>query len=277
METMTDREQRVDQIRRSRSPCSEPGFQAHLDGRPGRGGRQARPRSTSTSTTAPTCSAKLCRSSSSRRPMPHWRRSGRRPRRRAHRRLSQRLVADGYETLYGMAFGIEFLEAKHEFAADVFDAEPERGRDGLRVHRQPDAGQSRHPQGRRRARAPLPPASKSTGHSPRSTANDSTLATAAALLLDTDLRSSRSEDDGQRFEPEDEVAAALGALFLRADKTDVGHPVEHLFEQHQSSRRASSRGQLWRPFAPKAWCLLGRRAPNSWVGAEQLFVTAPDK
>ena len=30
----------------------------------------------------------------------------------------------------------------------------------------------------------------------------------------------------------DEVAAALGALFLRADKTDLGQPIEYLFEQH---------------------------------------------
>ncbi|MEO0493849.1 MAG: TetR family transcriptional regulator [Actinomycetota bacterium] len=45
----------------------------------------------------------------------------------------QRLGADGYETLYGMEFAMEFLEAKHEFAADVSEAELERGRDGLRA------------------------------------------------------------------------------------------------------------------------------------------------
>ena len=99
----------------------------------------------------------------------------------------QRLVADGYETLYGMAFATEFLEAKHEFAADVSDAELERGRDGLRAfianQTQAVPPPVRPPPS---SCSSPPPASKPTGHSPRSTASDSRhSATAAALLLDT--------------------------------------------------------------------------------------------
>ena len=99
----------------------------------------------------------------------------------------QRLVADGYETLYGMAFATEFLEAKHEFAADVSDAELERGRDGLRAF---IANQTQASPATRKAAAELvllsPAGLKADWPQPEVYRKRlTTLATAAALLLDT--------------------------------------------------------------------------------------------
>ena len=99
----------------------------------------------------------------------------------------QRFVADWYETLYGMAFATEFLEAKHEFAADVSDAELERGRDGLRAF---IANQTQASPATRKAAAELvllsPAGLKADWPQPEVYRKRlTTLATAAALLLDT--------------------------------------------------------------------------------------------
>ena len=109
---MTDREQRVDQIRRAAIPVfASQGFKRTSMADLAEAAGVSRPRSTSTSTTAPTCSAK---------PAGHPRRGdrcrtgGARGDGLVAERIDgylQRLVADGYETLYGMAFATEFLEA----------------------------------------------------------------------------------------------------------------------------------------------------------------------
>ena len=88
----------------------------------------------------------------------------------------QRLVADGYETLYGMAF-----------AADVSDAELERGRDGLRAF---ISNQTQASPVTRKAAAELvllsPAGLKADWPQPEVYRKRlTTLATAAALLLDT--------------------------------------------------------------------------------------------
>ena len=122
MEAMTDREQRVDQIRRAHPRVREPGFQAHLDGRPGRGSRcfsttlyqyfdnradlfQALQIILVEATDAALAAFEVTASSPS----------------------ASTATSSGscrwVRTLYGMAFATEFLEAKHEFAADVSDAE----------------------------------------------------------------------------------------------------------------------------------------------------------
>ena len=175
METMTDREHGSIRFVAPRSPSSR----ARVSSAPRWPTWPRRPaflarRSTSTSTTAPTSSAKpaghprrgdRCRTGGARR---------RRPRRRAHRRLPpaarRRWVRDPLR--HGVRHRVP--RGKHEFAADVSDAELERGRDGLRAF---IANQTQASPATRKAAAELvllsPAGSKPTGHSPRSTANDS--------------------------------------------------------------------------------------------------------
>lgn len=99
----------------------------------------------------------------------------------------QRMVADAYETLWGMAFAEEFLEARLEFAADIAEAELERGRSGLRafIDDQTDA----HPSTRAAATdlVILSPAGLKAGWPEPGVyrARLSTLARAAALLLES--------------------------------------------------------------------------------------------
>lgn len=99
----------------------------------------------------------------------------------------QRLGADGYESLYGMDFAMEFLEAQHEFAADISEAELERGRDGLRAF---IAEQTQATPATRKAAIDLvilSPAGLKAGWPQPAVYRErlTTLARAAALLLET--------------------------------------------------------------------------------------------
>ena len=98
-----------------------------------------------------------------------------------------------------MAFATEFLEAKHEFAADVSDAELERGRDGLRAF---IANQTQASPATRKAAAELvllsPAGLKADWPQPEVYRKRLTTSPPRRRCCSTlDLRSLRSEGDGQ--------------------------------------------------------------------------------